>query len=81
MEIGSKFGSQMTGCDNVRERVNFSERVPMLVGAGNRVKEGVRVSCTEWIEPLNVGVILGKSTPTKVVRQRKDYVYLGHSKS
>ena len=81
MEVGSKFGSQMTGSDNVSERDDFSERAPILVGAGNRVKEGIRVSHTEWIEPFNVGVILGRSTPTKVVRQRKDYAYLGHSKS
>ena len=68
VEVGSKFGSQMTGRDNVGEWDDFSERVPILVGAGNRVKEGIRVSRTEWIEPFDIGVILGKSTPTKVVR-------------
>ena len=71
----------MTGSDNVGEQDDFSKRAPMLVGVSNRVKEGIRVRRTEWIEPFNIGVILGKSTPMKVVRQCKDYAYLGHSKS
>lgn len=53
----------------------------MLVGARDRVKEGIRVRRTERIEPFNVGVIPGKFTPPKVVRQCEDHACLGHSKS
>ena len=81
VEIGSKFGGQMTGGDNVGERDDFSERMPMLVGMGDGVKEGIGVRRTKWIEPFNIGVILGKFTPPKVVRQCKDHAYLGHSKA
>jgi len=35
----------------------------MLVGVGDRVKEGIGVRCMEWIEPFNVGVILGNFMP------------------
>jgi len=81
VEIGSKFRSQMTGGDNVSELDNFSKGVPMLVGVGDRVKEGIGVRCMEWIEQFNVSMILGKFIPLKVVRHSEDHVYLGHLKS
>jgi hypothetical protein len=81
VEVNTKLRSQMTAGDDVGEWYDFSERATMLVGAGDRVKEGIGVRRTERIEPFNVGVILGKFTPPKMVRQCENHANLGYSKS